>query len=139
MHYMNMNAAAIVSADAFAFVSRARSLSSNQLCGLNYKGEGTYTTEGIVAIVEMLKVNTTLQSIRCVARVRFLSQASAALVSARLLLIPLIPSIDSHVQARQQRAQVRGGEACRRHARRQPDADERRVRHATLYHTLYPT
>ena len=34
-------------------------------------GNGTYTAEGIVAISDMLKVNTTLQSIRCVARVRF--------------------------------------------------------------------
>ena len=59
-----------------ARLSLARSLYNNQLCGLYYKGEGTqrcprelcgtYTTEGIVAISEMLKVNTTLQSIRCV-------------------------------------------------------------------------
>ena len=48
-----------------ARLSLARSLSENALCGLNYQGEGTYTTEGIVAISEMLKVNTTLQSIRC--------------------------------------------------------------------------
>ena len=70
MHYL-----LAVSADAFAFVSRARSLDANALCGLYYDDDlelcGTYTTEGIVAISEMLKVNTTLQSIRCVARVRF--------------------------------------------------------------------
>ena len=41
-------------------------MSNNQLCGIDRRGNGTYTTEGIVAIVEMLKVNTTLQSIRCV-------------------------------------------------------------------------
>jgi len=60
--------AAIVSADAFAFVPRACSLDANALCGVNMFGEGTYTAEGIVAISEMLKVNTTLQSIRCVLR-----------------------------------------------------------------------
>ena len=31
------------------------SLASNQLCGLNYRGEGTYTAEGINALCEGLK------------------------------------------------------------------------------------
>ena len=41
------------------------SLSNNQICGLNVYGRGTYTAEGIIAISEMLKVNRTLQSVRC--------------------------------------------------------------------------
>ena len=45
-------------------MSLARSLGSNQLCGLNVRGEGTFTAEGIAKIAEMLTVNTTLQSIR---------------------------------------------------------------------------
>ena len=52
-------------------------MGSNALCGINQYGEGTYTARGIVAIVEMLKVNTTLQSIRCVARVPFLIGVSS--------------------------------------------------------------
>ncbi len=59
--------------------SLARSLDSNQLCGLGRQYEyiesgvkgtytriliGTYTAECITAIAEMLKKNTTLQSIR---------------------------------------------------------------------------
>ena len=37
-------------------------------------GEGTYTAEGITAIAEMLKVNTTVQSIRCASHARFIWQ-----------------------------------------------------------------
>ena len=44
-------------------VPLACSLDSNQLCGIGQFG-GTYTAEGIIAITEMLKVNTGLQSIR---------------------------------------------------------------------------
>ena len=40
-------------------------LDNNQLCGLDMFGRGTYTAEGIIAISEMLKVNRTLQSVRC--------------------------------------------------------------------------
>ena len=58
-------------------MSRARSLDANALCGIDEDGEGTYSAEGIVAISEMLKVNTTLQSIRCVAHVRFLADVSS--------------------------------------------------------------
>ena len=47
-----------------AFCSILR-LGQNQLCGLNYKGEGTYTTEGIVAICAMLKLNSSLMSLEC--------------------------------------------------------------------------
>ena len=64
-------------ADACLLLSLARSLDDNELCGLDEHGEGTYTTEGIVAIVEMLKVNTTLQSIRCVAHAQFLIGVSS--------------------------------------------------------------
>ena len=45
--------------------SLACSLSDNALCGIDEDGDGDYTAEGIVAISEMLKVNTTLQSIKC--------------------------------------------------------------------------
>ena len=47
------------------------SLNNNQLCGLDRLGRGTYTADGIIAIAEMLKLNTTLQSIRCASRARF--------------------------------------------------------------------
>ena len=43
-------------------------MNDNQLCGL-YEDDselcGTYTAEGIIAISEALKVNRTLQSVRC--------------------------------------------------------------------------
>ena len=59
-------------------------MDANALCGIDEKflsrnedGDGTYTTEGIVAISEMLKVNTALQSIRCVAHARFLIGVSS--------------------------------------------------------------
>ena len=35
------------------------------LCGIDRGGKGIYTAEGIIAISEMLKVNRTLQSVRC--------------------------------------------------------------------------
>ena len=41
------------------------SLNSNELCRLDRMGSGTYTAEGITKIADMLKVNTTLTSIRC--------------------------------------------------------------------------
>ena len=45
----------------------ARSLDDNALCGRDKYGNGTYyTTEGITKIVDMLKANTVLTSIRCV-------------------------------------------------------------------------
>ena len=69
--------AAHSSADACLLLSRARSLDKNQLCGLDFMGRGTYSAEGIVAISEMLKVNTTLQSIRCAAHARFLIGVSS--------------------------------------------------------------
>ena len=34
------------------------------LCGLTPWGSGTYTADGIIKIAEMLKSNTTLQSIK---------------------------------------------------------------------------
>ena len=43
-------------------------LDNNDLCGLYYYYDelgGTYTAEGIIAISEALKVNRTLQSVRC--------------------------------------------------------------------------
>ena len=50
---------------------RARRVDRIQRCGLDYKGSGTYTAEGIIAITEMLKVNTTLQSIGCASLLAF--------------------------------------------------------------------
>ena len=41
------------------------SFDDNQICGIDEYGMGTYTTVGIEKMSEMLKVNTTLQSIRC--------------------------------------------------------------------------
>ena len=61
---------------AFPFL---RSLDENQLCGLDEDGDGDYTAEGIIAITEMLKVNTTLQSIRCARGARFSDKASVAI------------------------------------------------------------
>ena len=37
-------------------------LDDNELCGLSY-GKGTYTTEGIVAICDMLKLNSSLTTL----------------------------------------------------------------------------
>ena len=45
-------------------VCTLRSLGDNELCGVNWRGEGTYTTEGIEALCDMLKVNATLTSLR---------------------------------------------------------------------------
>jgi len=42
---------------------RALELDSNQLCGVDIMGRGTYTSEGILAISEMLRVNRGLQSL----------------------------------------------------------------------------
>ena len=46
------------------------SLDDNQLCGLDSRGRGTYTAEGITKLcdalkVNSLKVNSTLISLRC--------------------------------------------------------------------------
>ena len=38
-------------------------MDGNELCGLDGRGRGTYTTEGIVAICDMLKVNSSLTSL----------------------------------------------------------------------------
>ena len=38
-------------------------LSSNQLCGLDYCGRGTYTAEGITAVADALRVNGALTKI----------------------------------------------------------------------------
>ena len=35
-------------------------LTGNELCGINHRGEGTYTAEGITAIAEALKVTGSL-------------------------------------------------------------------------------
>ena len=42
------------------------SLTSNQLCGLDYKGNGTYTAEGITELCEALK-GSTVTSLKCAA------------------------------------------------------------------------
>jgi Ran GTPase-activating protein (RanGAP) involved in mRNA processing and transport len=39
-------------------------LSSNQLCGLDLNGRGTYTAEGIIAIADALRVNGALTDVR---------------------------------------------------------------------------
>ena len=59
-------------------LSLGRSLDSNELCGINRFGWGTYTAEGITKIAEMLQVNGTLQSIKCVAIPEFQPKVSAA-------------------------------------------------------------
>ena len=41
------------------------SLAGNQLCGLDYDGNGTYTTEGIAKLCEGLK-GSTVTSLECV-------------------------------------------------------------------------
>ena len=38
-------------------------LSSNELCGLNWKWQGTYTIEGISALANALSVNTSLTQV----------------------------------------------------------------------------
>ena len=38
-------------------------LSSNQLCGLDYKGNGTYDSVGIEAIADALRVSASLMSL----------------------------------------------------------------------------
>ena len=38
-------------------------LSSNQLCGLNWEGSGTYTAEGITAIADALKVTASVTNL----------------------------------------------------------------------------
>ena len=67
----------LLSDQALAAVDGARffllgSLAHNDLCGLDIFGRGTYTAEGIIAITEMLKVNSMLQSIMCAQGARFL-------------------------------------------------------------------
>ena len=42
------------------------SLSKNQICGLGYVGEGTYTTEGINKLCEVLK-GSAVTSLKCAA------------------------------------------------------------------------
>ena len=48
------------------FLPFARSLSRNELCGLNYRGEGIYTAEGITALCEGLK-GSAVTSLECAA------------------------------------------------------------------------
>ena len=57
----------------FAFVSAPidtppslGSLANNQLCGLDYKGNGTYTTKGITKLCEALK-GSAVTSLECAA------------------------------------------------------------------------
>ena len=57
----------------FAFVSAPidtppalGSLAGNQLCGLDYEGNGTYTAEGITKLCEGLK-GSTVTSLECAA------------------------------------------------------------------------
>ena len=47
-------------------------LSENELCGLDYRGRGTYTIEGISALANALSVNT---SVTQVSQIRKMSQS----------------------------------------------------------------
>ena len=42
------------------------SLAGNQLCGLDWRGDGTYTTEGITKLCEGLK-GSAVTSLKCAA------------------------------------------------------------------------
>ena len=42
------------------------SLAGNQLCGLDWRGDGTYTTEGITKLCEALK-GSAVTSLECAA------------------------------------------------------------------------
>ena len=60
-------------ARVFAFVSAPidtppylGSLANNQLCGINWQGEGTYTVEGITKLCEALK-GSAVTSLKCAA------------------------------------------------------------------------
>ena len=55
-----------------------RSLTNNALCGVRY-GQGTYTTEGIVAICSMLKVNSSLTSLSCASQPELQPKSVSAL------------------------------------------------------------
>ena len=63
---------ALTAVDGACF-SFLRSLDGNLLCGISY-AIGTYTAVGIVAITEMLKINTIVQSIRCALCAWFLAK-----------------------------------------------------------------
>jgi hypothetical protein len=45
-------------------VQLACSLRGNQLCGLDRRGRGTYTAEGITALAAALKINQSITSIK---------------------------------------------------------------------------
>ena len=48
-----------------------RSLSGNELCGIDAYGNGTYTAEGIIKLSDALKINATLTSLRCAIQLTF--------------------------------------------------------------------
>lgn len=58
-------------------------LSDSQLCGLNWKGEGTYTVEGIAAIADALKVNASVT--RVDVRLNGITGEGASQLSAAVL------------------------------------------------------
>ena len=76
----------------FAQPSRLR-LDGNKLCGLNMFGDGTYTAVGIVAICDVLKVNSSLTSLSYVPR---------SLNSSPKCQDPLTSCFDPHWQPRVQ-------------------------------------
>ena len=80
----------------FCWLPCAHSLADNALCGIKY-GEGTYTAEGITSIAEMLKVNSTLQTLEYAAN--RLSPLSAAADSGEssLLAFSHLPCSPLHV------------------------------------------
>ena len=68
-----LKCAAAPALQAFAFVSAPidtppslGSLAGNQLCGLDRRGRGTYTTEGITKLCEALK-GSAVTSLKCAA------------------------------------------------------------------------
>ena len=83
-----------------------RSLAGNALCGI-YPSDieypsGTYTTEGIVAICDVLKLNSSLTSLSYVLHtLNFSPKCQDPLTSCRVL----------RAQSLEQRARARGGKA----------------------------
>ena len=58
----------LLSMPADSGCSFAHRLAQNQLCGLDEYRGGTYTADGIIAIMEMLRTNSTIQTLEYAAR-----------------------------------------------------------------------
>ena len=68
------------------------SLVGNQLCGLNYLGNGTYTTEGITKLCEALK-GSAVTSLKCAASPERLLLCQRPLTRTCPLTVPPHPSL----------------------------------------------